>query len=160
MPDTTPNLTARDRPVAREFGSLGWRAGNALASALARAGIGPFHLLRVYGRRTGRAHTLPVVLVEQRGRSWLVAPYGPVAWVRNTRAAGQVTLRRGRRRDDYSAREASPDEAGPVLKRYVAVATKTRAEFRAGPDAPVEEFIAEAGRHPVFELARAHNNAP
>jgi hypothetical protein len=38
------------------------------------------------------------------------------------------------------------------LQRYVAVATKTRPWFDAKSDSPVEDFIAEADRHPVFEL--------
>ena len=48
--------------------------GNALATALARAGIGPFWLLTTRGRKTGRPYTNPVTLVEQDGKSWLVAP--------------------------------------------------------------------------------------
>jgi hypothetical protein len=40
----------------------------------------------------------------------------------------------------------------PVLKRYLTVATKTRAQFRVTKDSPVEDFVAEADRHPVFEL--------
>ena len=39
-----------------------------------------------------------------------------------------------------------------MLKRYVAIATKTRAHFKATHDSPVEDFVAEADRHPVFEL--------
>ena len=68
-----------------------------------------------------------------------------------TRAARQVSLRHGRARRDYAVREVGPSEAGPVLKRYVGVATKTRPCFQAG-DSPVEDFVAEAERHPVFEL--------
>ena len=49
-------------------------------------------------------------------------------------------------------REVGADEAGPILKRYVAVASKTRAQFSASKDAPVADFAAEADRHPVFEL--------
>jgi hypothetical protein len=49
-------------------------------------------------------------------------------------------------------REAEPEEAGPVLKRYVEVASKTRGSFEATPDSPVEDFVAEADRHPAFEL--------
>jgi surface antigen len=93
-----------------------------------------------------------VVPVDHDGKRWLVAPYGAVTWVHNVRTQGQVSLRYGRTTRDYATREASADEAGPVLKRYVAVATKTRAHFKARPDAPVEDFIAEADRHPVFEL--------
>ena len=59
-----------------------------------------------------------------------------------------------RRRDtrDYTIREASPEEAGPVLKRYVRLAPSTRPYFQATKDSPVEDFVAEADRHPVFEL--------
>jgi hypothetical protein len=44
------------------------------------------------------------------------------------------------------------DQAGPVLKRYVDLAPKARSQFDASPDDPVDEFTAEADRHPVFEL--------
>jgi deazaflavin-dependent oxidoreductase (nitroreductase family) len=132
--------------------AFSWRAGNALVSVLARVGVGPIHLLTTTGRVTGRPHTLPVVPVDQDGKRWLVAPYGPVAWVHNARASGRVTLRYGRTSRDYTVREATAAEAGPVLKRYVAVASRTRQHFDAAPDAPAEAFAAEADRHPVFEL--------
>jgi deazaflavin-dependent oxidoreductase (nitroreductase family) len=136
-----------------EFHSRRWRAGNAMVSVLARAGIGPIQLLTTRGRRTGRARTIPVVPVEQGGRMWLVAPYGAVSWVHNARAAGRVTLRRGRDTREFAVREAGPGEAGPVLKRYVGIAGRTRACFHASEDAPVADFVAEAHLHPVFELA-------
>lgn len=136
----------------RDLHSRGWRLSNAIVGVLARAGLGPMHLLSTRGRRTGLIYTTPVVPVEHAGRSWLVAPYGPVSWVLNARAAGQVSLRHGRARRDYAVREVGPSEAGPVLKRYVGVATKTRPCFQAGEDSPVEDFVAEAERHPVFEL--------
>ena len=62
-----------------------------------------------------------------------------------------------RRRDtrDYTIREVPPDEAGPVLKRYVRIARSTRPYFQATKDSPVEDFVAEADRHPVFELTPA-----
>lgn len=53
---------------------------------------------------------------------------------------------------DYTVREVSAEEAGPVLKEYIKVARPTRRYFHATPDAPVEQFVAEADRHPVFEL--------
>lgn len=121
-------------------------------ATLARVGVGPFSLLITIGRRTGRERATPVVPVSHDGRRWLVAPYGPVAWVKNARAAGSVELRRGRTREAFEIREVDADEAAPVLKRYVAVASATRPYFDAAPDAPVAEFRAEADRHPVFEL--------
>jgi hypothetical protein len=101
-----------------------------------------------------------VVPVDYDGKRWLVAPYGPVAWVHNARAMRPVSLRYGRTTREYTTREASADEAGPVLKRYVAIATKTRAQFKATQDSPVEDFVAEADRHPVFELVEGGSDAP
>ena len=155
--EDTPEHTGPPEP---KFRSLGWRAGNAFVSVLARAGVGPIHLLTTRGSRSGRPHTIPVVPVDYDGRRWLVAPYGAVAWVHNARAAGQVSLRYGRATREYAIREVTADEAGPVLKRYVAIATKTRAQFKATQDSPVEDFVAEADRHPVFELVAVGSEAP
>jgi hypothetical protein len=94
----------------------------------------------------------PVTIVEYAGKRWLVAPYGAVPWVHNARAAGRVSLSRRLDTRHYAIREASAVEAGPVLQRYVGVATATREYFHADKDAPVEQFVAEASRHPVFEL--------
>ncbi len=140
------------RPVREFHMSRGDRVGNAIFSVLARAGIGPAHLLTTRGRKTGRPRTNPVVLVKQDKQRWLVAPYGAVSWVLNARAGGRVTLRRGRNRQDYAIRELSPAESGPILKRYIRVAPATRPYFQAGKDSPAADFIAEAHRHPVFEL--------
>jgi hypothetical protein len=49
---------------------------------------------------------------------------------------------------------------GPVLKRYVAIATATRSYFQADKDAPVEDFVAEADRHPVFEFTPVTRDRP
>lgn len=146
----TPRHT--DDTSSKRFRSLGWRAGNAIVSVLVRAGIGPIYLLSTHGRRSGRLRTIPVVPVEHAGKRWLVAPYGAVSWVYNVRAAGRVRLQRGRHSAEYAVREVGAEEAAPVLKRYVGIATKTRACFQAGENSPVEEFLAEAEGHPVFEL--------
>ena len=150
----------RTGPPEPKFHSLRWRAGNAFVSVLARAGVGPINLLTTRGSKSGRPHTIPVVPVDYDGKRWLVAPYGAVAWVHNARSAGQVSLQCGRVTREYATREVAADEAGPILKRYVAIATKTRAQFEATQDSPVEDFVAEADRHPVFELVAVGSEAP
>lgn len=110
------------------------------------------YMLTTSGRRTGRPLTHPATAVRQGDRRWLVAPYGAVSWVHNARATGRVSLARRRERRDYAVREVPAAEAGPVLKRYVAVASATRPYFGARKDAPVEDLVAEVDRHPVFEL--------
>lgn len=141
------------RPVRTYRNSAGRRAGDAIIGVLIRAGLVPHsYLLTTRGRQTGRLRTNPVTVVEREGRRWLVAPYGPVSWVHNARASGRVTLRRLRETRDYAVREVPPEEAGPVLQQYVQIARPTRPYFQADKDAPVEEFIGEADRHPVFAL--------
>ena len=149
---TDPGGHRGTRPV-REFRMSGAdRVGNAIFSLLARAGIGQAHLLTTRGRTTGRPRTNPVILVQHDEQRWLVAPYGAVAWVLNARAAGRVTLRRGRDRQDYTIQELPAAESGPILQRYIRIAPATRPYFQAGKDSPVADFTAEAHRHPVFEL--------
>jgi hypothetical protein len=63
-----------------------------------------------------------------------------------------VGLRRGHDDREYTVREVTAAEAGPVLKKYLAVATATRSYFSTDKNSPVAEFVAEAHRHPVFEL--------
>jgi deazaflavin-dependent oxidoreductase (nitroreductase family) len=126
---------------------------NTVMNVLAWVGVVPStYLLTTRGRKTGRPRTNPVTIVAHAGRRWLVAPYGPVSWVHNARATGRVSLRRRLRTRHYLIREVAAAEAGPVLRRYVAVATATRDYFKADKDAPADRFAAEADLHPVFEL--------
>ena len=90
--------------------------------------------------------------MEQAGQRWLVAPYGPVGWVRNARAAGWVLLRRRGRSERVRIIELGPEESAPVLKAYVQRVSIVRPYFDARPDDPPEAFVAEAPRHPVFRI--------
>ena len=134
----------------------GRRLLNVLVKVLLRVGLagGNTYLLTVAGRRSGRSYSTPVIVVEDGGR-WLVAPYGEVGWVRNLRAAGRATLSRGRRREELSASEVGPQESAPVLREYLRRARVVRPFFDVSPDAPLEAFAAEAGRHPVFRIGPA-----
>ncbi len=125
---------------------------NALVRALLRWGLGPRHtyLLTVRGRKSGRLYSTPVTLVEQPGQRWLVAPYGEGAWVRNARAAGQVTLSRGKQSKTVAIVELGPEEAAPILKRYLTQVPITRPFFDVTPESPLDAFAIEAPRHPVF----------
>ena len=134
--------------------SLWRRALNAVVRPLARLGLtGPrTHLLTVPGRVSGKLWSTPVSIVRIGDARWLVAPYGDRSWVRNTRDAGKVELRRGRRRETLVAEELAPADAVPVLRRYYELGRVTRPFFRVGLDSPHEEWLAEAPSHPVFRL--------
>jgi hypothetical protein len=73
-------------------------------------------------------------------------------WVRDARAAGRVPLSWGRHTDTVAIAELGPEEAAPVLKQYVTKASITRPFFDAKLDSPLEAFVAEAHRHPVFRI--------
>jgi deazaflavin-dependent oxidoreductase (nitroreductase family) len=134
--------------------SRGRRFVNVLVRILLRWDLGPRHtyLLTVRGRKSGRLVSTPVTLVEEGGLRWLVAPYGEVGWVRNARAAGEVTLRRGRRSETVVVFELDPAEAAPVLKRYVTEVPITRPFFDVTPESDLGAFASEAARHPVFRV--------
>lgn len=133
------------------------RFGNTMTEAVIRLGIAPagMYLLTVRGRKSGLPRTVPVNLIEHQGHRWLVAPYGEVAWVQNARAAGEVELRRAGTAELAQVREASAEEAAPVLRSYL-----RRLRLVVGPyfdvtsASPDASFVAEAPRHPVFLLAK------
>jgi deazaflavin-dependent oxidoreductase (nitroreductase family) len=110
------------------------------------------YLLSIAGRRSGKIHTTPITLVEQGGQRWLVAPYGEVNWVRNARAARRITLRRGRHAETVTLVELGLQESAPVLKEYLKRVPTVRPYFAATPDSPLEAFVAEAARPPVFRI--------
>jgi deazaflavin-dependent oxidoreductase (nitroreductase family) len=130
---------------------------NQFMRAALRLGIAPRHtfLLTVRGRKSGRLYSTPVTLVEEAGTRWLVAPYGEVGWVRNVRATGTVMLTRGRRSQTVAIVELKPQEGAPILRKYLELAAITRPYFDVRVDSPLEAFVAEAPRHPVFRIQEA-----
>lgn len=131
----------------------GRRLSNLVFGAGARLGLVPgTSLLTVRGRRSGVDQTTPVTIIEEGGERWLVAPYGAVSWVHNARAAGQVSLRRGRRHQRLEVEEVGAIEAAPILQAYFRQVPTVRPYFEASLGDPTQAFEAEAGRHPVFRL--------
>ena len=133
------------------------KVANAVLGFLLRVGVGPgfMRLLTVTGRRTGRPRTTPVVPVQTERGWWLVSPYGDVGWVRNARASGCVTLRRGRTSETLAATEVAPAAAVPVLREYLArrpIRKRVQPYFDVTPQSSDDEFEADASHHPVFEL--------
>jgi deazaflavin-dependent oxidoreductase (nitroreductase family) len=127
---------------------------NLVFAAMTRRGLGKDyrHLLTVRGRKTGEPRTTPVDVMREDDRRWLVAAYGVTNWVHNARAAGEVTISRGRHRETVRVTELTPEESVPVLRQYLREVPVTRAYFDVTPDSADEQFAAEASRHPVFAL--------
>jgi deazaflavin-dependent oxidoreductase (nitroreductase family) len=135
----------------------GTRLVNWVFAVMTRAGVGASyrHILTVRGRRSGTPRSTPVDVIETAGHRWLVAGYGPSSWALNARAAGEVTLRRGRSSRRYAVTEPASADAVPVLRTYMAQVRVTRPYFDAAPDSPDDAVRAELPRHPVFRLTPA-----
>ncbi|SED14468.1 deazaflavin-dependent oxidoreductase, nitroreductase family [Amycolatopsis tolypomycina] len=95
--------------------------GNKIVVGLQRLGVafGPMQLLTVPGRRTGVPRTFPIAVNPIDGHHYVVQAYPKAAWVANVRAAGEVTLTRGRRSSAARLVELPVEERGPVLRRLV-----------------------------------------
>lgn len=130
------------------------RVRDALFKMLLRAGVnmGATSLLTVRGRSSGQPRLVLVIPVSQGDCHFLVAPYGPVQWVCNLRAAGTATLTHARHSEVVSARELEASEAAPILKPYLLKVAWVRPSFDVTQDASLEAFEREAPHHPVFEI--------
>jgi deazaflavin-dependent oxidoreductase (nitroreductase family) len=133
------------------------RGVNVLIKALTRIGLGGprTYVLTVRGRKTGERHSTPVNVMEIDRRRYLVAPYGPVGWVKNARAAGEVTLTRKGRAERFTVRELGPEDSVPVLRLYLEKTPVVRSFFDVKPESSDEEFAGIAPQKPVFELTSA-----
>lgn len=160
------------RPDPRE-----WVAGhllrlvNPLVRRMVAAGLptgAPNILLTVRGRRSGRPRTTPLGMLELDGRRFVQASYGEGGWVRNLRAAGEAIITDRGRHEPVQAVELPPNEAGAILRRALEPYTRSRVlravlgpfrppigvlwRYRIRIDDTPEEYVAEARRHPLFEL--------
>ena len=141
--------------MARPFRyTLDRRIINKCIKWLLKLGLKPdsYYLLTVTGRKSGKLHTVPVVIIEDKAKRWLVAPYGVVDWVKNARATGVVTLTRGKHGQNFAFRELPSLEAAPILKIYIQQFPITEPYFDSNPNSSLNEFELDARSRPVFEL--------
>jgi deazaflavin-dependent oxidoreductase (nitroreductase family) len=146
------------------------RFNNAVMRSLLRLGarFGTFAILIVPGRKTGRPIQIPLVVFPYGDNHYLVASYGVVNWVRNLRAAGgRAKLSRGRRTEQITTTELSPEQAAPILRYSLRngppgiprPVVRVFRRFFVLPyldvhmDSSLQEFQRTAASHPVFQIA-------
>ncbi len=146
---------------------------NPLTRRLIPAGLptgAPNVLLTMRGRRSGKIRTVPIGMVDLDGHWYVQASYGETGWVANLRADGEATVTHpGGHRVPVKAIELSPEEAGAVLRRALQGFRRSRVlgallgphfrppigilwRLRIRIDDTLEDYAAEARRHPLFEL--------
>jgi deazaflavin-dependent oxidoreductase (nitroreductase family) len=169
----TADRPARSRPDRRErIAAQCLRLFTPLARRLIAAGLptgAPNILLTVRGRRSGQPRTVAVSLLELDGRRFVQASYGAAGWAANLRAAGEATMTEHGRRVLVQAVALPPEEAGAILRRALQPFRRSRLlrallgpcwrppvallrRYRIRVDDTPEEYVAEARRHPLFEL--------
>jgi deazaflavin-dependent oxidoreductase (nitroreductase family) len=167
--------SARPDPRERIARRFFWLV-NPLARRMIPAGFttgAPNILLIVRGRRSGIERTTPVGMLDFDGHSYVQASYGATGWARNLRAAGEATvIYPGGRRSPVHAIEIPPDEAAAILRRVLKSNRQLRLlrrllgsrvrppvailhRYRIRIDDTPQDYLAEARRHPLFELRPA-----
>ncbi len=117
--------------------------------------LGPSHiyLLEVRGRKTGKLFSTPVDLLELQGKRYLVAPRGRTQWVRNAEAAGEITLKKGSKRQKFCLHPIPDAEKPQILKAYLDTFKREVQQYFPIPaGSPAESFAAITGSYPAFEL--------
>ena len=145
---------SQPRPVF-EAPTAAERIFNSAFGLLIGLGLGLRHnyLLQVRGRTTGRIYSMPVNVLEFNGKRWLVAGRGRTQWVRNAEVAGEVILRKGRRRQRVRVRPVSDSEKPEILSAYLERFKLTVQRYFPVPaGSPAAAFAGLVDRYPVFEL--------
>jgi deazaflavin-dependent oxidoreductase (nitroreductase family) len=177
--DVTMSTDGASRPEARSgprervliaFSLAFFQAFGPLIRRAIRRGIaGPNVLLTVRGRRSGRPRTTPVAMLELGDSRYLQASFGDVDWVRNLRASGEARVARGHWSASCRATELPPETAGRLMRAALAPFHRSRLvgailgptirppvavlyRYRLRIDDTPDEYVAEARRHPLFEL--------
>jgi deazaflavin-dependent oxidoreductase (nitroreductase family) len=130
------------------------RVMNSVVRFMSKRGKGPASQLAVTGRTSGERRVVVVTPVHIDDTTYIVAPYGAVAWVLNIRANPKVTLSRGGATFRFTAAEADKEEAGKVLARYYADNAKHVGTFMDIPgEHTIMDFTAVVDQYPVFKLS-------
>jgi deazaflavin-dependent oxidoreductase (nitroreductase family) len=144
--DQMPSLVRRLDPLVQHLLRLG-------------VPMGPNVLMTVRGRKSGEPRTAPVALLRTGGRMYVFSPFGEVNWVRNLRASGTASLRRGRWRQDVAAAELQPERAALILEqglrpllRVPGLGTRIAGWYGIDRRSTSDDYLEAARRHPAFEL--------
>jgi deazaflavin-dependent oxidoreductase (nitroreductase family) len=136
-------------------GKIGQIANSAVRFLVRTLGINlqGAEVLEVRGRKSGQVRSTVVNPVEVDGVRYLFSPRGETQWVRNIRAAGEGTLRRGKNRSSFRVEELADAEKAPVIRAYL-----SRWHWQVGSIMGVEKHPDDAAvrdlapRHPVFRI--------
>ena len=113
-------------------------------------------VLTVPGRTSGEPRSVVVNPLNLKGISYLVSPRGETQWVKNVRAAGMLSLHRGRDVETYRAIEVhDPEEKLAVIRAYLERwGWPVKGLMGVDKGSSDEALGAILDKHPVFTLRR------
>jgi deazaflavin-dependent oxidoreductase (nitroreductase family) len=127
-------------------------------TTLADRGLTPAYVvtLETTGHRSGRHFSIPVVLADVAGGTYVVSMLGErPPWVRNVRAADGLAVIRHRGPRTVRLVEVPVDERAPILRDYLRRASGARPHFPINADADLADFARIAQDYPVFRIESA-----
>lgn len=134
---------------------------NRLVAVLAKLGITfrDGYRLLVVGRKSGKTFAIAVTVPTIDGKKYLVAPRGETQWVRNARAAGQISLQKGSYLEVFQVQEIEGPEKLSVLAEYLQRYEKAVQRYFSLPaGSEAQQFVEIAAAYPVFLLVPAAGN--
>lgn len=105
--------------------------------------FGLITVLMVKGRKSGKWIKVPVIPVEYRNHTYLVAPRGETQWVRNLRKNTKGKLTKKRKTLSFTAVEISGNLQTEVVTYYQKTVSGVKSQFIVLPN-PKD--------HPTFKL--------
>jgi len=114
---------------------------NPLAMTFGLSGVAT---LAVKTRKTGDTQRVPVIPAEVDGTTYIVSTRGESEWVRNIRAAGEVTLVNKGASRTYQVTELPVEKRDPIIAAYRLKAGRTVTAYWNDLPNPSD--------HPVFRL--------
>ena len=110
-------------------------------------------VLEVKGRSSGKTRSVIVNPLKIDDEWYLMSARGESNWVRNIRASGEGTLRRGRKGREFRANELTIEEKLPVMRAYLQKwGWQVKSFMGVDGKSSDEEIRAILPNHPVFLL--------
>lgn len=114
-------------------------------------------VLTVRGRKSGEPRSVVVNPVDMNGSTYLMSPRGETQWVKNIRATGKASLKRGRSETSYVATEVIDPELKfqlirAYLDRWSWQVSKLMGASKGSTDSELRAIIED---HPIFVLTRS-----
>lgn len=113
-------------------------------------------VLTVVGRKSGQPRSLVVNPLEVDGERYLLSARGESNWVHNARAAGEVSLRRGRHHTEWSMTEvADRDLKVRIMQAYLQRwGWQVQSFMKLGKNSTASEIESRIDEFPIMAIEK------